>query len=369
MIKYNFNERNKYAKYLLLIVRFPLLSDHALDYVLRKTSSFHSVEKCLAVIDEILKQKEKYFHYSPNSFFTSRYCSQNNFDILFGGDFFSSNDSSGSINTSFVDKIDGGNLISSRKVPSLTNNRRFTGDGSSIIYLKGHIYFFNCLYTEDSNIKKVEKYSIATDSLEVVAEIFNDRSCFCACGFIDKVYFVGGYKFCNTTATCTQFDANDYTWKDVASMNETRVNAACTVFEGRIVVAGGLNGTSLRTVEAYDHLANEWSYMPNMIERGSDHDLVAIKNKLFAMGGWKNLVEVFDSTCKKFVAIKPTVQTDNEFMCTTQAISMENKVVIFFLESSTVLCYNVDQDVWTEECCFPATDGLNFYTKIPKLNV
>ena len=74
------------------------------------------------------------------------------------------------------------------------------------------------------------------------------------------------------------FNPADCSWKEVAEMNESRYNASCTVFEGRIVVSGGDNfGQILNTVEAYDHVANEWTSMPNMIKERSSHKFISEK--------------------------------------------------------------------------------------------
>ena len=45
----------------------------------------------------------------------------------------------------------------------------------------------------------------------------------------------------------------------------------------------------LNTVEAYDEIADEWSYMPSMIESVYSHSLNAIKNKLFAIKSGKKI--------------------------------------------------------------------------------
>ena len=156
-------------------------------------------------------------------------------------------------------------------------------------------------------------------------------------------------------------------------MNEARYKTACTVFEGRVVVSGGYrNGASLNTVESYDHIADEWSYMPNMIEAGYGHNLVAVRNKLFVMGGLKRSVEVYDSTFKSFVIINPPI--DRNFDYKPQAISVANKVVIFFTEylcpSTKCLCYDLDKNEWTVETCGRTTNrGVNLYITVPKLNV
>ena len=63
-IRHNFEERNKYSKDLLLQVRFPLLSNGALENILRRTSSFHRVKECQELIDSILLNKNYFFNES-----------------------------------------------------------------------------------------------------------------------------------------------------------------------------------------------------------------------------------------------------------------------------------------------------------------
>ena len=323
------------------------------------------IKECQGVIKEFLNEKEKYFTNKQslkNSIEVStRYCKHNDFDILFCGSDFVSIE----LNLSFVDKIDGRNLIRSRKVPTLTENRGFGRYCTPVVYLKGHIYLFDCLYKEFSSIKQVEKYSIVNDSLESVGEIIDDYYGYCACGFIDKVYLIGGYLNDEETATCRYFDTNDNTWGIVASMKEVRSSAACTVFEGRIIVSGGWGvNDELNTVECYDHIADEWSHMPSMITRTSDHSLIAIKNKLFAIGGYHNIVEVYDSNSNKFVA----VNSKHLFGYHARSIPLGNKIVIFFMESTTAWCYDVDTDEWSKESFCGTTDDLNHFTKFPKLD-
>ena len=89
-------------------------------------------------------------------------------------------------------------------------------------------------------------------------------------------------------------------------MHEAKQVASCAVFGGRVVVSGGYNDQMLRSVHAYDHLDDSWSVMPNMIERRCRHNSVAVKNKLYAIGGSLSPnCEVFDSTSNKFVLQSP----------------------------------------------------------------
>ena len=74
-ISHKLEERSKFAKSLLLQVRFPLLSDCALEYMLNKDSSFKQVEECRTITNDVLNNKFNYFR-KPKSYVTIRYCSQ-----------------------------------------------------------------------------------------------------------------------------------------------------------------------------------------------------------------------------------------------------------------------------------------------------
>ena len=65
-------------------------------------------------------------------------------------------------------------------------------------------------------------------------------------------------------------------------MNERTYFAACTVFEDKIVVSGGVKGfTMVNSVEAYDHYENKQTYLPDIIKSRSQHSLGSLSNKLF----------------------------------------------------------------------------------------
>ena len=56
---------------------------------------------------------------------------------------------------------------------------------------------------------------------------------------------------------------------ELAKMKQTSCNTACTVFENKIVFTGGYNcyyydKPFFKSVEAYKHYENKWTYLPNM---------------------------------------------------------------------------------------------------------
>ena len=102
--------------------------------------------------------------------------------------------------------------------------------------------------------------------------------------------------------------------------------------------------------------------MPNTINVYSHHNLVVVKDKLFVIG--TESCEVFDNVCKKFVSLKKPYTLSNK------AMSIGNKIMTFQENKSSVVCYDVDKDEWSEESC-DATKDLNDFslTKIPRINV
>ena len=58
-VDYDISGRSKFAFDLLLKVRLPLLSEHALKYLLTKKSPISEVCECYTILKQALKCKEK----------------------------------------------------------------------------------------------------------------------------------------------------------------------------------------------------------------------------------------------------------------------------------------------------------------------
>ena len=85
---------------------------------------------------------------------------------------------------------------------------------------------------------------------------------------MDNIFIIGGRdKNLIATSSCINLNIHKGRIENIKNMNEARQLPACTTFEGRVVVSGGYVNVNndLNTVEAYDHVANTWSSMPNMI--------------------------------------------------------------------------------------------------------
>ena len=184
----------------------------------------------------------------------------------------------------------------------------------------------------------------------------SDRRFFCVSALVNSIYIIGGFSS-SALDSCLKYDTESSNVKEVSRMNTGRYQAACAVFEGKIVASGGcvevihqavgrgFNFTN--SVEVYDHIADTWSYMPNMVEGTSSHSLVAIKDKLYVIG---MSCEVYSSLSKKFVLIKKPklgfrLYTDQR----NKAVSIAGKIFVFRKNESKVISYNIDTEEWVEE--------------------
>ena len=348
-ISYDFEERSKFAIRLLSKVRFNLLSFDALNSILDSDLSVSKIDDCVAKLNDVLNNKISL----QNT--TNRYCSQSMYSIILEG--------------GIEDQTNGRKFSEVTKQINVKNFNNVTEIGSikkkmlcqNLVYCRGAIYVLGGYDENGGLIKSVEKYSLATNKWEIISKMSDDRKGFCVCRFMEHIFIIGG---CNDLISdpfyfCKKFDTKDTKWNEVAETNKARIDAASTVYEGRIVVSGGciennrFNVTN--TVEAYDPFADTWSSMPSMIEGRYCHSSVAIKNKFFVFGsrdgkGSKSC-EVFDSICNNFVLLKrfpSTLKFDLKF---SNTFSIGNKLATIGNNSSTVLYYDVEKDEWSEETC------------------
>ena len=353
-------ERSKHAKYLLQRVRLSLLTVPALNNILHKNLWIVMNDECSEIINKVIKNK-KHLHSSRDKSI-NRYCSQNNFNVLVVGGIINKNQAVRSAYT-----IDINNLSVVKNLPQ-TKQKLLSLNSLYVFCIKGEIYVFGG-YDFDDRTMPVEKYSPATKTWNVIAQMYDWRSYYCACSFIDSIYVLGGFLrgVIGGPSSCLVLNTINETWKEIAKLNVTRENASCVVFKGSIVVSGGSDGEELNTIEAYDHVDDSWSKMPNMIERRWLHSSVAIKNKLFLIGGSTNSnIEVFDLHCNQFVL--PRCPNDLRYNEISDVTSVANKIVIFSNRNGLVLYYDVENDVWSEKHCDATQNIKCFYcSKIPKL--
>ena len=394
-LNYKFEERRKFAKQLLLTVRLPLLSDQTLKYLIDNSLSFAEIDECRAILIDVLNNKGNYYHNKSSVSYTSRYCNQDLYSILVCG---GQDTTETEVNS--VKQLNATNLNCVSDVSPMINNRQ----DFKAVCLKGEVYIFGGRYRGSDSKLTVDKYSPATNKWVKVADMYDEHKAhicmvmydvrleFCACAFMDNIFIIGGFNrryrkgYSMLYNSCLQFDATakeyDSQWVQKGRMNQDRKNAACVVFQEKVIVTGGVGYdevdedaedydyfdyadhlTALNTAESYDVAANVWTQMPNMIEKREGHSLVVVENKLYVIGGIDSFTsEVFDNDSKIFVSLKSPFPIEMN-----KSLSVGSKIFIFnIFEYSPVVIYDVNKDEWSEEPC-ETTENFHRYScaKVP----
>ena len=365
-IRHNQEKRSIRAKDLLLTVRLPLLSEYALQLALSKNSSFRNNDLCLIAINDILNDKKSFFQSKPQSYHTNRYCDQREFDVLFTYGCVEIEIFDWKLDTS-LKRIDGSNFNNINLLTTLPEKRNC----NIAVYVNGEVYYFWCSDETGRGRGSVYKYSFLTNSSEKVVGLTDVRTMHCCCAFMGKVYIIGGFEkydqpgaLADATGSCVTLDPKENKCEEVAGMNSVRTQAACAVFDGRITVTGGFDfDRKVKTVEMYDHVADKWFMMPDMVVPVSDHGSVAVRNKLYVLANnyLPPVLQVYDKTSKHFAVLKVPLFKNNNFF------SLGSRLVSFSCDKKAACWYDPEKNKWSEED-LKLTDGFEefCFVKVPR---
>ena len=104
--------------------------------------------------------------------------------------------------------------------------------------------------------------------------------------------------------------------------------------------------------------------MPDMVNWQLNHNLVAIKSKLFVVAE-KGFCEVFDKVNKKFTVLQTSLSSFGRGF-RWGATSIGNKIAVYSHADRKVVFYDADEDTWYEEP-FKKLGGIfkRFFIKLP----
>lgn len=358
-ISCNRKERSEFCKDLLRAVRLPLLSAAALNSLLREASFVTANYECRLTVERVLGKNKSRFTELPSKSFRTRHCHHKQFDISVVEE---------SRGVRSLKRMNGENLELVR-ASMFEEAEGEDGFVHQVVYLKGEFYAFVHTHTPFFDLIQIVK---ASRDAARCGPGFRARDGFGVCSLMDAIYVVGGVDGSSFCDYCVRYDTNSGEIKDFRVMNTARRSVGCCVFGGKIVVSGGfcyvggvryVGEYPTSTVEAYDHVAGDWTMMASMVRPRANHGQVAVKDKLFVVD--KLMCEVFDRTAGKFALLKVTSQIGTLAIFPyekIEAISIGNKVAVFGRKSSTVVLYDAGNHEWREEsreflntcytCCF-----------------
>ena len=213
-VRYNYDERSKFAKYLLLKIRLPnillkarlpLISEYILNSLLDKMC-FNEIDACVKILKEFSQDhiKRAYLNKSRD-FYSSRFCSHDAFKIVVnGGNKY--NETGQEILVNRTQQVD----CKTFEVVQSLATMNFKGYDRKTVYCRGEVYVFGGYESEFHHIKHVDKYSLITKTRKRVADMFDNRDGFCACAFTDQIFIIGGWsetENCYVT-TCKKLHTN-----------------------------------------------------------------------------------------------------------------------------------------------------------------
>ena len=323
-INHDSTSRKKHAFDLIKTVRLPLLTPSVFNEISKGENSFSKHIQCFsAYVDQI-----KNTPVDPGrADFQNRYCPQDSFFML--------------IRRKISIKLNRSSYV----IYEFKGNKR-TKTVGSVKHKILDLLFRPMIINETiyiTSLSSIFVYSTNQKKLKEVTELPVWKHEYLSCAFMSNIYFFGLFK-----NSCTVFNIKAKKWKRLKNTINDRTLAACAVFGGNIVVSGGSSKTNeLRSVEFYDHCANEWKRMPDMLQGRHSHASVSFKNKLFMLGGHGyQSSEAFDSFGKVFVYIKPsTIRFDRmDRFVGAQAVTVRNKVLLFKKLNAAVL--DVEREKW-----------------------
>ena len=173
----------------------------------------------------------------PKVLYENRYCNQEDFSILVCG----GKDKNGKI-TNEVSELKIPNL-KLKKIQSMVKPHSYL----DLLVIKSNILAIGHRIELDKSLHDsvlfVEIYSEKTKTWNNQYKKNDETSLFCDVAFMSKLYLIGGWAdSCKKSlSSCNSYDLNSNTWNKIANLNIARDSASCTVFEGKIVITGGMN--------------------------------------------------------------------------------------------------------------------------------
>ncbi|XP_067890660.1 kelch-like protein 23 [Heterodontus francisci] len=141
-----------------------------------------------------------------------------------------------------------------------------------VIYVTGGHYG----YRGSSTYDKIQSYRSDLNEWTVVTITPHPEYGLCSVALYDKIYLVGGQ-----TAITDCYDTEKNEWKQIAQMNERRMECGALVMNGCIYVTGGYSsskGTYLHCVEKYDPEQDSWEIIGNLPNAMRSHGCVSVYN-------------------------------------------------------------------------------------------
>ena len=337
--------RKEFAVELVRKVRLHLLSKAILDSLLAGKSCLLKNTECRDYIENVRSNKVKGLKFkNAGASFQNRYCAQENFNVFVSG-YTQKNQN--------IYKFKRLNLTEAPKLIEI--KRDFYG--SKTVSVNEKIYFLGH--------SSMYYYSILTKQWSEIINFPRQRRHYCACNFMNKIYFLGGEILLHNMA----FDTATEKWEKLPEMEQNiRMAAGCAVFGSSIFVTGGKGlYKRLKSVERYD--GHSWSgEIPDMLMRRCRHSCVVTNGKMYVVGGQTSSCEVYDGFSFAHVTGN-SPHCKSPVMIGMSCVAVGGKIVAYSGMLHRFVVYDCDKEKWSDLKFFQFSKFVDVYEifKMPML--
>ena len=268
----------------------------------------------------------------------NRYCGHESFDVLVHG---------GRSSSYYNARSNVAYILNSNDLSRATVFTESDSFRSRAVFLNGRLYFIT--RSRRKSTITVSSYSVFKREWSVPETCSKAGTINNACAFVNKVYVLCTF---GRSQKLISFDPKTGDFEDKAKIKIPRRGAACSVFNGRIVVLGGrsvLISVEKKSAEAYDASSNRWVRMPDMLEKRSFHTSAAVRNKLHVFGGHQNTsCEVLDVISDEFARVKADFLLerfafDGQVGFVGPTVALGNKILLFNATSLEFVSFDVEE--------------------------
>ncbi|XP_047122780.1 kelch-like protein diablo [Hydra vulgaris] len=185
--------------------------------------------------------------------------------------------------------------------------------GADIASIGGALYI--CGGSDDtSRLNTAERYDPYNNVWIPLPEMSSNRNGVGVTMCAGKIYAIGGFNGSTPLNTAECYDTKVGKWSPIASMNQTRFWVGCCtcLASEQIYAIAGSDGNNLRSCERYSVETNTWSSICSISVARKQVTCAALNRYIYAIGGCDNstrypIVERYDPALDQWLIIAPLI--------------------------------------------------------------
>ncbi|XP_049315420.1 kelch-like protein 17 [Bactrocera dorsalis] len=207
---------------------------------------------------------------------------------------------------------------------------------------------------------KLQQYNKTEDKWEEYASIKIDYEWYRTILKDDNLLFIGGWKRGATFNIVRSWNIRNKTWQNLPGMIQARSEHCVVELDEKIYAIGGCEGRALSSVERYT-TSGGWKLVNSLIVERYNASAVTLNGKIYAMGGYKGYEQLKSVECYNPDSNTWTFCADMKICHSSPGVAAQaaaHKGHIYVLSRSGAERYDPQQNTWSQICSLEVGDGL-----------